>query len=378
MDKVEAKDDVSVVTFGMLTLDDIVFEKVDGQANKNDKTGVLGGAGTYAVIGARMMAGPRDANTISWVVHVGNDFPASVKDEIDSWGIRTMYIDTLNRPTTKARNSYRGEDRGFKFTTEKIQVTHSMLDDAQVNAKVFHIIGTPRRCLDLVAGVLARRSAIWNSDPSLARNIAQFVWEPMEHSCLPGNMAEFCEVMKVVDVFSPNEIEFAQLIGYGLSGFETLPTDVMEEQGRQLMTECNLKALVVRLGARGVFMLERRSNLFRCNLPAYHNTSTQDPSETAVIDVTGGGNAFLGAYCYILGIESDDTSNKKPEFTHFEAAMGGNIAASFVIEQFGMPKRSVLEQGSKMCECWGNGKESTFERLARYRGFSSERVKQGI
>jgi hypothetical protein len=36
---------------------------------------IIGGAGSYAAIGARLAAGERYARSVSWIVDVGSDFP---------------------------------------------------------------------------------------------------------------------------------------------------------------------------------------------------------------------------------------------------------------------------------------------------------------
>ena len=56
-------------------------------------------------------------------------------------------------------------------------------------------------------------------------------------------------------------------------------------------------------------------------IPAYHQSSE------LVVDPTGGGNTFLGAFAVALA------RGKGME----EAARWGNVAASFAIEQVGMP-----------------------------------------
>ena len=86
-------------------------------------------------------------------------------------------------------------------------------------------------------------------------------------------------------------------------------------------------------------------------MPAYHTNAEK------VIDPTGGGNAFLGglAVCLARGISSEGLSIGE------EAAAWGSVAASFAIEQVGIPKLET--DGDK--ESW-NGVEVA-ERLAEYK-----------
>ena len=80
-------------------------------------------------------------------------------------------------------------------------------------------------------------------------------------------------------------------------------------------------------------------------LPAVHD------SEHKVVDPTGGGNGFLGGLAVALargkGLE--------------EAAAWGSVAASFAIEQVGMPVLGMDEKGS---ETWNGVRVE--ERLADF------------
>lgn len=81
------------------------------------------------------------------------------------------------------------------------------------------------------------------------------------------------------------------------------------------------------------------------NFPAYHtapaNRTTEEHATwqklTKTFDVTGGGNAFLGGFCAGLASQMNEQIDHDG-FVDFEtAAIFGNVAASFAIEQVGMP-----------------------------------------
>ena len=276
-------------------------------------------------MGARLLLSQAEAKQVGWVVHLGHDFPKDLLMEIHSWRTNIKYVDTQERETTRARNSYSGELRGFEFLTPKIQVDHTMLDEKLLQSKAFHIIGTPERCIDIVMGISAKRQDLHLTDED-----PFFAWEPMEHSCSPSNLPLFLEAMKLVNVFSPNEEEFAKLIGVDLERNQSLPDDVLRSRCDMLRLEGQLDALVVRLGARGAYVAQVSSHR---HLPAYYQL---DGTVNRIVDVTGGGNAFLGGYC--LGMVKKILS---PDLTqHESAAVFGAIAASFAIEQIGMPQLS--------------------------------------
>ena len=322
-------------------VDDIVLpRKCNLEGNRLN--GILGGAGTYAVVGARLISPGIVSQQIGWVVHVGYDFPFSIRKEIESWNIHTRFVETPNRRTTRALNTYAGDLRGFEFLTPKIQVDHTMLGDELIDAQVFHIIGTPERCISIVEGIIAKRA---ERLPAKAYVRPLFVWEPMENSCSPENMPLFQEALKLIDTFSPNEDEFAKLFGVELDSNGELSQEFLWESCKALLLKCGFKALVVRLGARGALIAQngKEKTTYR-QLPAYHQRSKSGQPPSKIVDVTGGGNAFLGAYCVALKGEQ-----RLSGYTiHESAAIFGSIAASFAIEQIGMPKLTRRDDGTEL------------------------------
>ena len=330
----------------------------------------MGGAGTFAVVGARLVGGRDFARQIGWVVHAGRDFPPKAREEIDSWNVNTKYINVPDRATTRARNVYSGDFRNFEFLTPKTHVDHTMLGAEFLQAKVFHIIGTPERCISLVEGIQFHRNAIEQHHVlEHTHEKPMFVWEPMEHSCAPENLLQFRRAMKLIDVFSPNEDEFAKLIDYQLATSDILPPHIMDHWCLELIGDCELQALVVRLGARGAHVRtkEQRGRI----IPAFYSSRIAEENPK-VVDVTGGGNAFLGAYCLVLA-ESLNALGHIPDHysLHGKAVLIGNVAASFIVEQVGMPKLDV-GRPYEYSEQW-NG-ESVAQRVSKYINLLSEQI----
>ena len=338
----------------MIVVDDIIFSKKSGRES-DTLYGILGGAGTYAVVGARLVSPGSASQQIGWVVHAGHDFPLRVREEIESWNVHTKFVDTPSRLTTRALNTYAGDLRGFEFLTPKIQVDHTMLDDQLLDAGIFHIIGTPERCISIIEDVTAKRAERLPADAHVR---PLFVWEPMENSCSPENMPLFQKALSMVDTFSPNEDEFARLLGVGLGLDNELSREYLEDNSKTLLLECGFSALVVRLGPRGALVAQKGNEepKFRY-LPAYHQRSNGDQTSSKVVDVTGGGNAFLGAYCVALKGEQCVSGCT----VHESAAIFGSVAASFAIEQIGMPKLTKSVEGT---ELWND--EDVQERLSLY------------
>ena len=81
--------------------DDIDF----GGIRPNVKN-ILGGAASFAVVGARLVAGKEHSHSVSWIVDVGSDFPSDVLDVINTWGTACVMREDNSRLTTRAWNGY--------------------------------------------------------------------------------------------------------------------------------------------------------------------------------------------------------------------------------------------------------------------------------
>ena len=95
-------------TLGMLIIDDIQYAPP-----KPPLHNVLGGGGTFAVLGARLFRPYPMSKDIGWTVHRGCDFPENLSAELDSWQTGLQWINTPERQTTRALTEHiegRGED----------------------------------------------------------------------------------------------------------------------------------------------------------------------------------------------------------------------------------------------------------------------------
>jgi len=172
--------------------------------------------------------------------------------------------------------------------------------------------------------------------------------------CTPAELPACYEAIKHVDVISPNHDELCAFFG-------ERPHHDNGDAAAATIAVCAAKlldsgigeggegAVVVRVGKDGCYVASRGKQR---NLPAYHHTGTGK-----VVDPTGGGNSFLGGFC--KGLVRAEASG---DFTVCEeAALWGSVAASFAIEQVGMPKLASSTDG----ETW-NG-ESAMARLEALR-----------
>lgn len=147
-----------------------------------------------------------------------------------------------------------------------------------------------------------------------------FIWEPVPDLCTKEELENTLKALKHVDVISPNHEELAAMFGEPCDGQVHRPA--VEALAQRLLDSSigadGKGAVVVRSGASGCFVSAPAARRW---LPACH----QDPQK--VVDPTGGGNGFLGGFAVGLVRTSD----------YVEAARWGSIAASFCIEQTGMP-----------------------------------------
>ncbi|KAF9883719.1 hypothetical protein FE257_003011 [Aspergillus nanangensis] len=365
--------DVEFCTLGMFILDDIEF----GDTRPSVKD-ILGGAASYAVIGARLVAGMEHSRSVSWIVDVGSDFPSNVLGVINSWDTACMMREDDERLTTRAWNGYgANEKREFKYLTPKLRLEPSMLSEAQVFSKTFHLICSASRCVSIVQDILRRRDELQREgkapDHSMKKPI--FVWEPVPDLCTPEEQEKFFLANKVVDVVSPNELELGMMFGHpGWSEDSDFGRDIVRRILDSGIGPNGQGHLVIRAGKDGSYSYSKAQRIW---LPAYHQPGITESS--AVVDPTGAGNSFLGALTQGM-VSAGRTPAKvigsvlagstgwqeamkvaSPHNSILVALVFATVAASFVVEQIGVPRLTTSTDGR---ESW-NGTEFT-ERVRLY------------
>jgi hypothetical protein len=77
---------------------------------------ILGGAGAYSALGARLHSPPPQSKSVGWVVDAGSDFPDEIRRTIQSWDTSCNIRETPDRLTTRGWNSYGPSDyRSIQF-----------------------------------------------------------------------------------------------------------------------------------------------------------------------------------------------------------------------------------------------------------------------
>lgn len=258
----------------------------------------------------------------------------------------------------------------FKYLTPKIRLDSDSLSQSLLFSKSFHMVCSPARCIEIVQGILEKRQNFMrgrSDDIPIDDTPPIFVWEPVPDLCRPEELAKFYDALRYVNVVSPNDMELAQMFGRNTADHDSnraLSHSIIEAGiGRD-----GNGILVIRAGRNGCYAFSRKGHL---ELPAFLHSKVLDP--------TGAGNSFLGALAQAL--VSADRIPLKLVQSEMQAASGwertckhwagdrnipavlicATVAASFVIEQIGMPNLSVSQTGE---ELW-NG-ESYLKRVSLY------------
>lgn len=310
---------------------------------------IIGGAGTYAIIGARIVSTahtlalpepdcasePETTTTtktevgtnatyypISGIIDQGMDFPEQIETQIKTWKTSVIFR-KLDQLTTRGVNTYDGLTglRSFHYSTPKIRI--ELEDVAEYRelreSKTYHLICSIERCKQLILGIR-------KFNP-----LAKFIYEPLPDDCVKHNWTKLTEILPMIDVFSPNRDEaIALALGENDNAKEENIADdsriTMLSDGELCAKFTTFQTLisnagtVIRCGARGCHI--RTHNGLDAHLPAYH----QDQSH--VVDVTGGGNSFCGGF--MMGWYSSQED-------WIYAAVCGNISSGCIVEKLGMP-----------------------------------------
>lgn len=183
------------------------------------------------------------------------------------------------------------------------------------------------------------------------------MWEPAPPGCDRVNLQAHLQACKVVDVFSPNHLELGYLFEGRVVQSPSFEKATIEKFAKQFldsgMGNTTSGIVVVRSGEFGVLTLSATAADW---LPPFYD----GPSSDKVVDPTGAGNAFLGGFTTVL-CESGDPR---------EASIYGSVAASFALEQFGIPQPSP---GSHNYEELWNG-TSVMARVKEFRDRLSTRT----
>jgi len=279
------------VTISNLIIDDIVL--ADGRSFMN----TLGGAGTHTLVGMRPWS-----DALGFVAYSGDDLDPKHRSFLDAMDVDLRGV--VRRPGQRTPRAW----QLFEFDERRIEIFRTNLADFDrlkpqfgeippdyLQARGFHLQwGSPAELAQLIAQLRAANPAV------------RIVCEPaLAH--LAGALDANRPVLTQVDLFSPDR-DAARV----LTGTDDIARifDCLHDSGARMVA--------LRMGAAGSLVGTAAGEFYR--VPAV--------PPTAVVDVTGAGNAYCGGF--IAGLGHGD----EPGW----AAARGAASASFAIEQIGVPR----------------------------------------
>ncbi|KAF2637421.1 pfkB family kinase [Massarina eburnea CBS 473.64] len=337
---------ISCVSLGMFIIDEIHMP------HHVPLIDVLGGSAAFVTLGQRLFSSmPQE---IGCLIIAGNDFPLDIFDRIEGWGTTLEVKVRESDMSTRGKLVYKDNTFGpktFEYLGEPLRATPpELIGSPLLRSKAFHFFGTPGEILLQVPQLLRlREREKLDSHPLI-------VWEPLPGECARHNRHLFLAACKLVDVFSPNHIEVAAIFDDDPS--QDFDADNLEAIGQTILDSSigldGNGVVIIRAGEHGALAMSGTTR--PTWLPSYY-----DGGSPRVVDPTGAGNTFLGGY--IAGWQRSGNI--------CEAMKYGHVAASFALEQIGLPDPVVDKRGGRVL--WHG--VSVFDRLREYKKrLSSARV----
>ncbi|KAF2182553.1 pfkB family kinase [Zopfia rhizophila CBS 207.26] len=306
------------ISLGMVIIDEIRLP------SKPPIKDVAGGSASYVTLGGRLFAGTIRASDVGCLILAGQDFPESVEKRLLEWDM-TLVLKKQNALSSRGLLEY-GDDtfgpKTFQYTTEPLKPSPAdLVDTPLLSAKAVHFLASPEEIQTQVPELLSLRDRQGITERPL------IVWEPFPAACKTQNRQSLLDACKLVDIFSPNHLEitalFVEIIpkGFTPEKLEEYASEVLDSS----VGPSGEGAVIIRAAEHGSLTMSRSTKAIW--LPAFY-----EGGSSKVKDTTGAGNAFLGGYMAGWHIAQDVT----------EAACYGHVAASFALEQIGLPKYEQL------------------------------------
>lgn len=269
-----------------LIIDDIVLPTGE------TRMGVPGGSGTHSVWGMRIWS-----ESVGLIASYGADCPAEILAAFAQAGIALHRAAANPEPTPRCWqvfefNQHRTEI--FRTSEADFYRLQPPMTDIPVEwngATGFHLLHEAK---DIPA--FARRLH--------AGGVGCILAEPPPTDFVPAKLGEFAAFLPLVELFSPNWEESAQLLGIDE------PDAIVAH-----FLEMGVPVVALRMGESGSLVGTAEQ---RWHIPA---VSVQ------VVDVTGAGNSYCGGF--LVGYAETGDPRR--------GGLYGAVSASFTIEQFGLP-----------------------------------------
>lgn len=281
--------------------------------NREPECNIIGGGVSYAIVGGRIASGPKLGKRICGIIDKGSDFPQEIEDEIKQWGSGAIFRLDPSRLTTRGANIYREDGvRDFVYYSPKKRIeAHDIITTGNlIELQSFHFCCSIERCeetIDLFSGMAEKAG----------RPKPIYIFEPFPDVCTAENFYTLSKMLHKVDIFTPNLQEALSFLGLV---DEPRSIDDIKALASKFWRFCSPSSgVVLRCGALGSFIMTKDLSVM---LPAYHT------DQDKVIDVTGGGNSYCGAFVTALVLSKD----------WLIAGVMANIASGIIIERLGVPE----------------------------------------
>jgi sugar/nucleoside kinase (ribokinase family) len=272
-----------------IILDDIVFP--DGQT----QMGVLGGGGPQTAFGMRLWS-----DSVGIIASVGPDLPTQVLDWFRDTGIDSSTLRQSKQPTPRAWQVMEADGR----RTQVWRVPFDAVND--------HLGHEYTRLLSSFQGWRGSHLGIHPLEPvqtflnDLRASPGLLSLETFKPTERLVTSEELHHLASLGNIFSLNLMEAQSLMG-----FLDTPNFL------SVLLNSGASVVVLRLGGDGCLVAQKDSHQ-AIHIPAV---------PTQVVDTVGAGNAFCGAFL-VTWDQSHDLAR---------AAASGAAAASFLVEQVGLP-----------------------------------------
>ncbi len=280
---------IDYFTYSGLWINDLVFP--DGRT----KMGLIGGGGAEAALGMRVWS-----DAVGLVAHVAPDFPANDRRFLaEACGIDLNGL--VPAPYKRFRLWLLYDDDESRIEVmrgprdwSQVRVPPVQLPAAYHHARGIHVVEPDAEQLAFLRHLKA------------AHGTALCV-ESFAALCDTDDLASLAGLLAGVDIFSPDLADAMERTG---AADPLASLDALQPVGADV--------LALRMGAEGSLVRHVLTG-WTWHVPAV---------PTRVVDVTGAGNAYCGG-CLIGWVETGDAAR---------AGCYGSVAASFMIEQFGLPQ----------------------------------------
>lgn len=283
---------VKYVSLGII-LDDIVFP--DGRT----RMGVLGGGGPQTVWGMALAA--EAGREVGLISGVGPDFDAACLAPLEAMQIDLSGVRVTDLPTPRAWQLL--EEDGRRQHVWRVDQATS---DRQTHPDVGEIVACYPALEVIHWGIHPEAPHLAPCAPLRAAGVLISI-EPFKGLDAPLGEAELGQLLGSCDIYSPTWAEAASI--FGTVDHAALLHKAASVGGR---------LLPLRMGARGAEIW---------NLEDGCGVSVPAAPVDQIVDPVGAGDAFCGAFAVAWHTTGDLA----------EAAISASVAASYMLEQIGLP-----------------------------------------